>query len=140
MSTRAVVTAIQLAFLHPARGRAGVPDADQQGRLRATIVAADTFELDSRFESMDAAVHLVLSKGHERCRATRRDGVSVRVDVDDPAAIAPACADLLSARAEERRRPRAHCRSMVLEGYSWERTANGLVVLYSRLAGDGARA
>ena len=59
------------------------------------------------------------------------------MDIDDPAAIAAACADLLSAPLAERRALRAHCRSVALARYTWDHTAVGLVELYRKLAREG---
>jgi glycosyltransferase involved in cell wall biosynthesis len=58
------------------------------------------------------------------------------VDVDDPRAVAAACAALLSAPPDERLALRAHCRRVALERYTWERNATGLLGLYRRLAED----
>ena len=59
-------------------------------------------------------------------------------DIDDPAAIAAACADLLSAAPDERRTLRAHCREVALARYTWDHTAAGLIEVYRKLAHDGA--
>jgi glycosyltransferase involved in cell wall biosynthesis len=89
------------------------------------------------FESIMAGVPVVVSQGNEQCRLTSSEGVGVCADIDDPAAIAAACAGLLSAPLEERRALRAHCRAVALERYSWDHTAVGLVELYRKLARDG---
>ena len=60
------------------------------------------------------------------------------VDIDDPAAIAAACADLLTAAPEERRALRTHCREVALSKYTWDHTAVGLVGLYRKLAREDA--
>jgi glycosyltransferase involved in cell wall biosynthesis len=86
------------------------------------------------FESIMAGVPVVVSRGNEQCRLTQAEGLGVCVDVDDPAAIAEACADLVSRPPEERRRLRAHCREVALARYSWEHTAPGVVALYRELA------
>ena len=49
------------------------------------------------FESMMAGVPVVVSEGNEQCRLTTDEDIGVCVDIDDPAAIAAACADLLTA-------------------------------------------
>ncbi len=90
------------------------------------------------FESIMAGVPVVVSEGNEQCRLTREEGIGVCVDVDDPAAIASACGDLLSAPLEERRELRRHCREVALGRYTWDRTAVGLVELYRKLARESA--
>jgi glycosyltransferase involved in cell wall biosynthesis len=92
------------------------------------------------FESIMAGVPVVVSEGNEQCRLTTAEGIGQCVDVDDPAAIAAACADLLSRSAAERRELRAHCRSVALQRYTWEHTSVGLVALYRKLARESAAA
>jgi glycosyltransferase involved in cell wall biosynthesis len=89
------------------------------------------------FESMMAGVPVVVSAGNEQCRLTRAEEVGICVDIDDPAAIAGACADLVTAPPDERRALRAHCRSVALARYTWDHTAVGLVELYRRLGREG---
>jgi glycosyltransferase involved in cell wall biosynthesis len=86
------------------------------------------------FESLMAGVPVVVSMANEQCRLTTTEGVGRCTDIDDPDAIAAACAELLSAPAAERRALRAHCRSVALARYTWERTSIGLVELYRDLA------
>ena len=90
------------------------------------------------FESIMAGVPVVVSEGNEQCRLTTEDEIGVCVDIDDPAAIAAACADLLTAPAEERRALRSHCREVALGKYTWDHTAVGLVELYRKLAREDA--
>ena len=90
------------------------------------------------FESLMAGVPVVVSEGNEQCRLVSLEGIGVCADVDDPAAIAAACASLLAAPADERRELRAHCRAVALERYTWEHTAVGLVELYRKLAREVA--
>jgi glycosyltransferase involved in cell wall biosynthesis len=90
------------------------------------------------FESMMAGVPVVVSEGNEQCRLTADEGIGVCVDVDDPAAIAAACAGLIAAPAEERRALRAHCREVALGKYTWDNTAVGLLELYRKLARESA--
>jgi glycosyltransferase involved in cell wall biosynthesis len=92
------------------------------------------------FESIMAGVPVVVSEGNEQCRLTRQEGIGVCVDVDDPVAIATACAGMLAAPADERAALRAHCRTVALERYTWERAAVGLVDLYRTLATEVALA
>lgn len=92
------------------------------------------------FESIMAGVPVVVGKGNEQCRLTSAERIGVCVDIDDPRAIAAACADLLSAAPDERRALRAHCREVALGKYTWDHTAVGLVELYRKLARDGASA
>jgi len=92
------------------------------------------------FESIMAGVPVVVSEGNEQCRLTSDEAIGVCVDIDDPAAIAAACADLLSASPEERRTLRAHCREVALSKYTWDHTAVGIVELYRKLAREGAAA
>ena len=86
------------------------------------------------FESIMAGVPVVVSEGNEQCRLTREEGIGVCVDIDDPAAIAAACARLLAAPIDERTALRSHCRAVALEKYTWDHTAVGLVELYRKLA------
>ncbi len=86
------------------------------------------------FESIMAGVPVVVSEGNEQCRLTRQEQIGVCVDIDDPAAIAVACAELLAAPLDERRRLRTHCREVALARYTWDRTATGLIELYRSLA------
>jgi len=92
------------------------------------------------FESIMAGVPVVVSKGNEQCRLTSDEKIGVCVDIDDPAAIAAACADLLTAPTDERRVLRTHCREVALGKYTWAHTAVGLVELYRKLAREGAPA
>ena len=89
------------------------------------------------FESIMAGVPVVVSTGNEQCRLTSDEGIGVCVDVDDAAAIAAACADLLAAPAEDRSALRQHCREVALDRYTWDHTAVGLVELYRKLAREG---
>jgi glycosyltransferase involved in cell wall biosynthesis len=86
------------------------------------------------FESLMAGVPVVVSVGNEQCRLVTAERVGACVDIDDPAAIASACADLLTRPEEERRALRAHCRRVALERYTWEGNAGGLIEVYRRLA------
>jgi glycosyltransferase involved in cell wall biosynthesis len=86
------------------------------------------------FESIMAGVPVVVSEGNEQCRLTRQERIGVCVDIDDPAAIAAASADLLSAPPDERHDLRAHCREVALSKYTWDHTAVGLIELYRKLA------
>jgi glycosyltransferase involved in cell wall biosynthesis len=92
------------------------------------------------FESIMAGVPVVVSEGNEQCRLTSSEAIGVCVDIDDPAAIAAACADLLSAPSQERRALRAHCREVALSKYTWDHTAVGIVELYRKLAREGGSA
>jgi glycosyltransferase involved in cell wall biosynthesis len=92
------------------------------------------------FESIMAGVPVVVSEGNEQCRLTSDEGVGVCVDIDDPTAIATACAGLLTAPPQEVQRLRAHCRTVALEKYTWDQTAAGLVELYRKLDREGAAA
>ncbi len=92
------------------------------------------------FESIMAGVPVVVSEGNEQCRLTSDEGIGACVDIDDPAAIAAACADLLSASLDERRALRSHCREVALRKYTWDHTAVGLVELYRKLAREGVEA
>ncbi|HZW02051.1 MAG TPA: glycosyltransferase family 4 protein [Candidatus Deferrimicrobium sp.] len=92
------------------------------------------------FESMMAGVPVVVSEGNEQCRLTAAEAIGVCVDIDDAAAVAAACASLLSAPLAERRTLRAHCRSVALARYTWDHTAVGLVELYRKLAREGRAA
>lgn len=87
------------------------------------------------FESIMAGVPVVVSSGNEQCRLVTDEGIGGCVEVDDPAAIARACADILGQPIEERQRLRAHCRSVALARYTWERASAGLLDSYRRLDG-----
>jgi glycosyltransferase involved in cell wall biosynthesis len=89
------------------------------------------------FESIMAGLPVVVSEGNEQCRLTRDEGIGVCVDIDDPTAIAAACAEVLSAPLHERRALRAHCRQVALDRYTWDHTAVGIIELYRDLARDG---
>jgi glycosyltransferase involved in cell wall biosynthesis len=86
------------------------------------------------FESLMAGVPVIVSEGNEQCRIVSDEQVGSCVDVDDPAAIASACADLLTQPEAERVALRAHCRRVALERYTWEANADGLVEVYRHLA------
>ena len=88
------------------------------------------------FQSLMAGVPIVVGAGTEHCRLTEAERVGRCCDVDVPASIAAAIADLLAAGPDDRERLRAHCRSVALERYSWEATRGGLVELYRRLGAD----
>lgn len=92
------------------------------------------------FESIMAGVPVVVSEGNEQCRLTSDERIGTCVDIDDPAAIAAACADLLEAPPDERQALRAHCREVALTKYTWDQNAAGLVDVYRRLERDGAAA
>jgi glycosyltransferase involved in cell wall biosynthesis len=92
------------------------------------------------FESLMAGVPVVVSAGNEQCRLVRAEGVGRCADIDDPVAVAAACAELLSAPVVDRRALREHCRAVALERYTWERTSVGLVELYRGLAHRAAAA
>ena len=86
------------------------------------------------FESIMAGVPVVVSEGNEQCRLTTDEGIGVCVDIDDPAAVAAACAELLAVPLGELRALRVHCREVALSRYTWDHTAVGLVELYRKLA------
>ena len=87
------------------------------------------------FESLMAGVPVVVASGTEHCRFVTREGVGACAEIDRPADVAVAIAALLDAAGEERGRLRAHCRTLALERYTWERQQAGIVDLYRRLAG-----
>ena len=89
------------------------------------------------FESIMAGVPVVVSTGNEQCRLTSAEAIGSCVDIDDPAAIAAACADLLEASDAERLALRAHCREVALTKYTWDQNAAGLVEVYRRLERNG---
>jgi len=86
------------------------------------------------FESLMAGVPVVVAHGTEHCRFVSREAVGACADIDRPAAVAAALARLLDAPAGERARLRAHCRTLALEQFTWERQQTGIVELYRRLA------
>jgi glycosyltransferase involved in cell wall biosynthesis len=86
------------------------------------------------FQSIMAGVPIVVGEGTEHCRLASSEGVGRCCDIDAPASIAAAVAELLAAPPAERDALRAHCRTVALEKYSWESTRDGLVELYRGLA------
>lgn len=88
------------------------------------------------FESLMAGVPVVVAEGNEQCRLVTAERVGRCADIDDPAAVARAAALLLRQSASDRAALRAHCRSVALARFTWDRNAGGLVDLYRRLA-DG---
>jgi glycosyltransferase involved in cell wall biosynthesis len=86
------------------------------------------------FESLMAGVPVIVSEGNEQCRLVTAERVGTCVDIDDPAAIATACADLLERPEPDRVALRTHCRRVALERYSWEGNAGGLLAVYRDLA------
>jgi glycosyltransferase involved in cell wall biosynthesis len=87
------------------------------------------------FESLMAGVPVIVAEGNEQCRlvTAERVGVCARIE---PASIVRAVVSVLGQPSSERRRLRAHCRSVALARYTWDQNAGGLVDLYRRLAGD----
>ncbi len=86
------------------------------------------------FESLMAGVPVVVSADNAQCRLTSEEGVGACADIDSPRAIADALASILGQPAGVQRELRAHCRSVALDRYSWERNVAGLTGLYRRLA------
>ena len=90
------------------------------------------------FESLMAGVPVVVAEGNEQCRLVSAEDVGACANVDDPTAVARAIATLLRQAPSERARLRAHCRSVALSTYTWDRNAGGLVELYRRLAAQAS--
>ena len=88
------------------------------------------------FQALMAGVPIVVGTGTEHCRLATTDEVGRCCDVDSPAAVARAIADLLAAEPAAREALRIHCRTVALDRYSWEASRGGLVELYRRLASD----
>jgi glycosyltransferase involved in cell wall biosynthesis len=88
------------------------------------------------FESLMAGVPVVVSEGNEQCRLVTAEAVGACANIDQPAAIARAVATLVRQSPSERAELRAHCRSVALARYTWDRNAGGLVDLYRRLAAE----
>jgi glycosyltransferase involved in cell wall biosynthesis len=86
------------------------------------------------FQALMAGVPIVVGTGTEHCRLATSEGVGRCCDVDSPASVAVAIADLLDVAPAAREALRAHCRTVALDRYSWEATRGGLVELYRRLA------
>jgi glycosyltransferase involved in cell wall biosynthesis len=86
------------------------------------------------FEYLQAGVPVVVAEGTAHCRLTRQLEVGRCVDVDEPATIARALAELLSMPADERERLRLHARSLAMERYTWEVQGANVVGLYRELA------
>ena len=89
------------------------------------------------FESLMAGVPVIVAESTEHCRLVRSEAVGACADLDRPAAVAAAVAALLDAPADERARLRAHCRTVALDRYTWERQQAGIVELYRRLDAAG---
>ena len=86
------------------------------------------------FESLMAGVPVVVSADNAQCQLTSEEEVGACADIDSPRAIADALASILGQPAAVQRDLRAHCRSVALERYSWERNVAGLTGLYRHLA------
>jgi len=86
------------------------------------------------FESLMAGVPVVVSADNAQCELTAEEGVGACADIDSPRAIADALSSILAQPADVQRDLRAHCRTVALERYSWERNVAGLTGLYRRLA------
>jgi glycosyltransferase involved in cell wall biosynthesis len=91
------------------------------------------------FESLMAGVPVVVSQGNEQCRLVTAEGVGLCADIDQPADIARALAELLTQPPDDRARLRAHCREVALGKYTWERNVAGVLDLYRELAGAQER-
>jgi glycosyltransferase involved in cell wall biosynthesis len=91
------------------------------------------------FESLMAGVPVVVSKGNEQCRLVAAERVGLCADIDQPADIARALAELLTQPPGDRARLRAHCREVALGKYTWERNVAGVLDLYRELAGAPER-
>ena len=86
------------------------------------------------FESIMAGAPVLVAAETEHCRFVTTQGVGACCDIESPAAIARAAAGLLGAPEAERRELRAHCRTVALERWTWERQQAGLVGAYRSLA------
>jgi glycosyltransferase involved in cell wall biosynthesis len=86
------------------------------------------------FQALMAGVPIVVGTGTEHCRLASAEAVGRCCDVDSPASVAAAIAELLALEPAERAALRSHCRSVALDKYSWEATRGGLVELYRRLS------
>jgi glycosyltransferase involved in cell wall biosynthesis len=86
------------------------------------------------FESLMAGVPVVVSQGNEQCRLVEAEQVGLCANIDDPADVARALASLLTQPDEERARLRAHCRTLALRKYTWERNVGPMLALYRGLA------
>ena len=74
----------------------------------------------------------LVAEGTAHCRAATELAVGRCVDIDRPATIAAAVAELLGTPEEERDRLRRHAREVGLTRYTWERQQDGLVRRYRR--------
>jgi hypothetical protein len=88
------------------------------------------------FQALMAGVPIVVGTGTEHCRLASAEAVGRCCEIDSPASIAAAIAELLALEPPARDALRAHCRTVALDKYSWETTRGGLVGLYRRLAED----
>jgi len=86
------------------------------------------------FESLMAGVPVVVSANNAQCQLTSEEEVGACADIDSPRAIADALASILAQPAAVQRDLRAHCRSVALDRYNWDRNVAGLTSLYRRLA------
>lgn len=88
------------------------------------------------FESLMAGVPVLVAEGTEHCRVVAEEGVGRCCDVESPAAIARAAAELLRPPAYERARLRARCRAVALARYTWEQQQRDLLEAYRALANE----
>jgi glycosyltransferase involved in cell wall biosynthesis len=86
------------------------------------------------FECIMAGVPVVVAAGTQHCRLVAAEDLGACADIESPASISQVAAALLSAPDEERERRRAHCRSVALARFTWERQQTGLVGAYRALA------
>ena len=86
------------------------------------------------FESIMAGVPVLVAAETEHCRFVTAEGVGACCDIESPAAIARGAVFLLGAPEAERHALRAHCRTVALERWTWERQQAGLVGAYRSLA------
>jgi glycosyltransferase involved in cell wall biosynthesis len=129
-------------------GRIVVIDAIPPGELQEFTVDADVGfvgqpprTLNQRlnlanklFEYLQTAVPVIVAEGTAHCRLVRRLAVGRCVDVDDPAMIAAAVAELIGAAPEDRERLRLHARTVAMEQYTWEIQGRNVIELYRGLA------
>jgi glycosyltransferase involved in cell wall biosynthesis len=86
------------------------------------------------FEYLQTAVPVVVAEGTAHCRLVTELEIGRCVDIDRPADVAAALAAMLWAPDAEREAMRAHCRTLGMERYTWERQQSGLVQMYRELA------
>jgi glycosyltransferase involved in cell wall biosynthesis len=89
------------------------------------------------FEYIGAGVPVVVARDTAHCRLVTREGLGRCVDIETPAAIGAAIADLLTAEPDARQELRRHVRAVALQRYTWEVGRGPLIDLYRGIGTRG---